>query len=202
MFLDTPPIPQRGQASDMADLLDRVAHSSTRPRYAFMVLSLIAEIARPDGSAGPFVLRSGRSTLLRDWLCDALAPMGARDPKRLLLTEKVRAQVLVAAGRTPTEPRAMEAAIAAEVHERIRKSGKTNLSRAVSELVKAGLIRRHYQGFRVDHHNRGAGRHVVYALVGRARCLLGRAEAPVSPLLPGPADCRPGDRRQGELRLN
>lgn len=193
MFLDTPSIPQRGQASDMGELLDLVAHTSTRPRYAFMVLSLIAEIARPDGSAGPMVMRGGRATLLRDWLCDALAPMGGRDPKRLMLAKKVQAEML-ASGEVPVDPQAMEAAIAAEVHERIRKSGKTNLSRAVSELVQAGLIRRHYQGFRVDHHNRGAGRHVVYALVGRARCLMGRSAPPPLPAVI--------DRRQGELRLN
>jgi DNA-binding transcriptional ArsR family regulator len=193
MFLDTPPIPQRGQASDMGELLDLVAHTSTRPRYAFMVLSLIAEIARPDGSAGPMVMHGGRATLLRDWLCDALAPMGARDPKRLMLAEKVRAEVMIS-GKAPEEPQAVEEAIAAEVHERIRKSGKTNLSRAVSELVQAGLIRRHYQGFRVDHHNRGAGRHVVYALVGRARCLMGRSSPSPLPIAV--------DRRQGELRLN
>lgn len=190
-----PPIPPhgipRGQASDMAELLDRVAHASTRPRYAFMVLSLIAEIARPDGSAGPFVMRNGSATLLRDWLCDALAPMGARDPKRVILTKKVRLQLLA----SDAEPEAAEAAIAAEVHERIRKSGKTNLSRAVSELVEAGLIRRHYQGFRVDHHNRGAGRHVVYTLAGRARCLMARAAPP-------PSAIGRGDLRQGELRLN
>lgn len=193
MFLDTPSIPQRGQASDMGELLDLVAHTSTRPRYAFMVLSLIAEIARPDGSAGPMVMRGGRATLLRDWLCDALAPMGGRDPKRLMLAKKVQAEML-ASGEVPVDPQAMEAAIAAEVHERIRKSGKTNLSRAVSELVQAGLVRRHYQGFRVDHHNRGAGRHVVYALVGRARCLMGRSAPPPLPAVI--------DRRQGELRLN
>jgi DNA-binding transcriptional ArsR family regulator len=177
----------------MGELLDLVAHTSTRPRYAFMVLSLIAEIARPDGSAGPMVMHGGRATLLRDWLCDALAPMGGRDPKRLMLAEKVRAEVLVS-GKVPAEPQAMEAAVAAEVHERIRKSGKTNLSRAVSELVQAGLIRRHYQGFRVDHHNRGAGRHVVYALAGRARCLMGRSSPSHLPAVI--------DRRQGELRLN
>ncbi|HUD29273.1 MAG TPA: hypothetical protein VMQ93_10405 [Novosphingobium sp.] len=179
----------------MAELLDRVARTSTRPRYAFMVLSLIAEIARPDGSAGPFIMHDGRATLLRDWLCDALAPMGARDSKRLMLADKVRAQVLVS-DDAPAEPKALEAAIAAEVHERIRKSGKTNLSRAVSELVKAGLIRRHYQGFRVDHHNRGAGRHVVYALVGGASCLMGRSA------LAAPSPSGVGELRQGELRLN
>jgi hypothetical protein len=193
MFHYTPLSPHRGQASDMADLLDRVAQTSSRPRYAFMVLSLIAEIARPDGSAGPFILRAGRSILLRDWLCDALAPMGARDPKRLMLAEKVRLELL-ASGKAPAEPQAAEAVIAAEVHERIRKSGNTNLSRAVSELVHAGLIRRHYQGFRVDHQNRGAGRHAVYTLVGGARCLMGRS---------GPAPQSPrSEALQGELRLN
>lgn len=191
MFLQTLPYPARGQSSDMAVLLDHVAHASTRPRYAFMLLSLIAEVARPDGSAGPFILRDGCSTLLRDWLCDALAPMGARDPKRLTLERKVRAELL-GANPTPAQEVAGHAAIAAQVHERIRKSGKTNLSRAVSELVKAGLIRRHYQGFRVDHCNRGAGRHAVYTLTGRARCLMGRA-APYPGAETGP---------QGELRLN
>ncbi|WP_248006126.1 MULTISPECIES: hypothetical protein [Sphingomonadaceae] len=196
MFFHTPLSPHRGQASDMADLLDRVAQTSSRPRYAFMVLSLIAEIARPDGSAGPFILREGRTTLLRDWLCDALAPMGARDPKRLILAEKVRLDLL-SSGRAPAEPAAAQAVIAAEVHERIRKSGKTNLSRAVSELVQAGLVRRHYQGFRVDHQNRGAGRHAVYTLVGGARCLMGRSAAMPQPAPPGRSETR-----QGELRLN
>jgi hypothetical protein len=194
MFLSASPTPQSGQASEMAELLDSVAHVSTRPRYAFMVLSLIAEIACADGSAGPFIMRHGRATLLRDWLCDALAPMGARDPKRLMLEKKVRIE-LQASGKAPAEPEAVEALVAAEVHERIRKSGKTNLSRAVSELVKAGLVRRHYQGFRVDHCNRGAGRHAVYALTGRARCLLGR-------VAPAPQTTAAPDRRQGELHLN
>lgn len=60
---------------------------------------------------------------------------------------------------------------------RIRISTKTNLSRAVSEIVRAGLVRRHYAGFRVDHQNRGGHRHVVYTLAGQARCLLHPAPA-------------------------
>jgi hypothetical protein len=51
-----------------------------------------------------------------------------------------------------------------EVRERVRRSGRCNVSRAVSDLVRAGLIRRHYQGFRVDHHNRGAQREAVYTI--------------------------------------
>ncbi|WP_443478881.1 hypothetical protein ACLIMP_19875 [Novosphingobium aerophilum] len=189
MFLAPTDPARRAPASDMAALLDQVAHASSRPRYAFMVLSLIAEIARPDGSAGPFIAHRGQSILLRDWLCDALTPMGGRDPKRQALMMKVRAE-LERTGRLPQQPTAAEAAIEAEVRERVRSSGKTNLSRATTELVKAGLIQRHYQGFRVDHHNRGAQRHVVYTLTGRARCLMGRS---------GPTS---GDRRQGELALN
>ena len=56
------------QASDMSSLLDALANASSRPRYAFMVLNLIAEVARPDGSAGPFIKRQGASISLRDWL--------------------------------------------------------------------------------------------------------------------------------------
>ncbi|CDO36589.1 conserved hypothetical protein [Novosphingobium sp. KN65.2] len=190
MFVAPPPSAPRASVSDMAALLDQVAHASSRPRYAFMVLSLIAEIARPDGSAGPFVSFNGRSILLRDWLCDALTPMGTRDPKRQALTEKIRGE-LARSDKLPREPEAALAMIDEEVRERVRSSGKTNLSRAVSELVKEGLIRRHYQGFRVDHHNRGAQRHVVYTLTGRARCLMNRRES---------RSLR--DSRQGQLALN
>jgi predicted transcriptional regulator len=52
----------------------------------------------------------------------------------------------------------------AEVRERVRASGMTSISRAVSELVRAGLLKRHYQGYRVDHENRGAQRQAVYTI--------------------------------------
>lgn len=41
-----------------------------------------------------------------------------------------------------------------------------------SDLVKAGLVRRHYQGYRVDHHNRGAQREAVYTITEAAACAL------------------------------
>ena len=144
-----------------------------------MVLSLIAEVARPDGSAGPFVKHQGASTSLRDWLSDALTPMGGRDPKRLLLAARVRSE-LETDGPLPDEGVACRAMIDDVVRERVRTSAKTNLSRAVSELVAADLIRRHYQGYCVDHHNRGAQRHVVYTLVGRSKCLLSRNSVPAA----------------------
>lgn len=54
------------------------------------------------------------------------------------------------------------------VRERVRQSGRCNVSRAVSDLVRAGLLQRHCQGYYVDHHNRGAQREAVYTLLPEA----------------------------------
>ena len=149
MFLAPIQDNSRSATSEMPALLDQLARTSTRPRYAFMVLGLIAELAKPDGSAGPFVMCNGASMLLRDWLCDALTPMGCRDPKRQALAIRIRDE-LAGASRLPEDHAAAEA------------------------LVEAGLVSRHYRGTFVDHRNRGAQRHVVYTLTGRSRCLLSR----------------------------
>ena len=165
---------------ELASLLGQIAKASTRPRYAFMVLGLIAEAAQGDGSTGPFVAHDGAFTPLRDWLCDALTPMGGRDPKRLALAIRIRGEFERNA-RLPEDQGAAQVLIDDEIRRRVRSSGKTNLSRAVSELVTAALIARHYQGIRVDHRNRGAQRHVVYTLAGPARCLLRQAKPPSPP---------------------
>ena len=157
--------------SDMSILLDCLARASSRPRYAFMLLSLIAEVANPEGEAGPFIRRGNQSQTLRDFLCDSLAPMGGRDPRRLALADRVAAE-LARQKALPADAQAAADAIKQEMLRRVRASGKTNLSRAVSELVKAGLLRRYYKGFAVDHTNRGGQRHAVYVLCGQARCLL------------------------------
>ena len=154
-------------------LFDQLAHDSTRPRYAFLVLGLIAELAGPDGSAGPVVMCNGTSILLRDWLCDGPTPMGGRDPKREALARRIREE-LERDHRLPEDPAAAEVMVEDEIRERVRSSDKTNLGRAVTELVTAGLLGRHYRGTFVDHRNRGGQRHVVYTLAGRARCLLSR----------------------------
>jgi hypothetical protein len=156
---------------DMAGLLEILAHNAARPRYAFMVLNLIARAARPNGSAGPDVVQGGALIPLRDWLCDALTPMGHREPGRIALALRVRRD-LEAAGSLPAEPEEAERVVEAETRARIRTSSKTNISRAVSDLVRAGMIVRHYQGYRVDHHNRGAQRQAVYTLTPVARRLL------------------------------
>lgn len=147
----------------MSALLAILAEQSKRPRYTFMVLNLIAQVARPDGSAGPLVAKDGGLVLLRDWLCDALTPMAARDPRRRALQARVR-DALVARGSLPDDAAAAGEMVEEEMRERLRSTGKTAISRAVSELVAAGLLRRHYQGYRVDHENRGAQRRAVYTL--------------------------------------
>lgn len=174
--------------SDLSLLLDQLSHCCSRPRYAFMLLTLIADVARPDGSAGPMV-RMGKALVpLRDWLCDALTPMGHRDPRRMALVERVREELRKEERLTGDAP-VDEALVQDEVRTRVRASGKTNLSRAASELVKAGLLKRHYQGYRVDHLNRGAQRQAVYTLTGRARVLVGAPRQTATP----PARPRQGD---------
>jgi hypothetical protein len=174
------PVIATSAGRDMAALVDCLAKVSSRPRYAYILLGLLAEIAGPDGSAGPYVGTDQGPLPLRDWLCDALAPMGQRDPRRLTLTERVREE-LTKEGQLPEEPAAASRMVDAEVRDRIRTSGKTNLSRAISELVKAGLIRRHYKGYAVDHINRGGQRLAVYTLIGRTRCLLASTPLRASP---------------------
>lgn len=162
---------------DMPGLLEVLAHNSARPRYAFMLLNLIAKAAGPNGRAGPDVVQGGAVTPLRDWLCDALTPMGHREPGRIALAGRVR-QELEAAGSLPKDADEAARLVEAETRTRIRASSKTNISRAVSDLVRAGMLIRHYQGYRVDHHNRGAQRQAVYTLTPVARRLL-KADAPV-----------------------
>jgi hypothetical protein len=157
----------------LPSIIDVIAQVSSRPRYAFMVLNLIARAAGQGGKAGPYVVQQERAVRLRDWLCDALAPMAARDPKRLALAEQVRVE-LAEQGQLPADPDAASRLVDQIVLERVRRSGRCNVSRAVSELVRAGLVRRHYEGWRVDHHNRGARREAVYTLLPDTMRALGR----------------------------
>ncbi|EQB12869.1 hypothetical protein [Sphingobium lactosutens] len=182
MFHPPRPSPLTG-GSDISRLLDQLSHCCSRPRYAFMLLTLIADVARPDGSAGPLVKVNEALVPLRDWLCDALTPMGQRDPRRLALVERVREEMEKNGDLTGEAPKDAQI-LSDEVRRRVRASGKTNLSRAASELVKAGLLKRHYQGYRVDHLNRGAQRQAVYTLAGCARALISGRAIPPHPNTP------------------
>lgn len=159
---------------DLPSLLERLAAVSSRPRYTYMVLNLIAQAAGQSNSAGPYVRENGRVTPVRDWLSDALLPMAQRDFRRRAVVEQVRSD-LKAKNLLPPDRDAADRIVADEVRERLLHSGRTNVSRAVSDLVRAGLVHRHYQGYRVDHHNRGAQREAVYTIAPAVQRALGKA---------------------------
>lgn len=168
------PTPPADHDMDLPAVLEKLAQVSARPRYTFMVLNLIARAAGASDSAGPYVREGGQAIPVRDWLSDALMPMAQRDARRRAVVEQVRAE-LVARGALPDDAALAEQAIATELRERLRHSGRTNVSRAVSDLVRAGLIRRHYQGYCVDHENRGAQREAVYTIIPAVKRALGKA---------------------------
>jgi hypothetical protein len=173
----------------MPGLVELLTQCSSRPRYAYMVLDLIAKVAGPDGSAGPHIVHDGCAIPIREWLCDALAPMGGSYPRRLALAARIREE-MASKGTLSGDPEEAEREVDGEVRARVRASGKTNVSRAVSDLVRAGVLHRHYQGYRVDHCNRGGQRQAVYTLSPTARKLL-QAGQP----LPAPVEAP----RQGAL---
>jgi hypothetical protein len=160
---------------NLPGLIERIADVSSRPRYAFMVLNLIAKAAgNKSRSAGPYVVEGDRRIPVRDWLCDSLIPMAQRDARRVTIVREVRA-ALEARDALPADAKEAARIVDLEVRARVRRSGRCNVSRAVSDLVQAGLIRRHYQGYRVDHHNRGAQREAVYTISdAAAEALAGR----------------------------
>lgn len=157
---------------DLPSVLERLADISARPRYTFMVLQLIARAAGESDSAGPYVRDGDRAIPVRDWLSDAMLPMAQRDARRRAVVAQVRAE-LNGRGALPSDVADAKQAVADGVRARLRQSGRTNVSRAVSDLVRAGLVRRHYQGYRVDHENRGAGREAVYTIAPAVKRALG-----------------------------
>jgi hypothetical protein len=159
-------------AGDIGGILTCLAEQSRRPRYAFMVLNLISEVADERGTAGPFIARGAMAVPIREWLCEQLMPLSSREDRRRRLRAAVEdALAERKGGEAAPDPAQVERA----VHERALAVGKTNVSRAVSELVRAGLLRRHYAGWRKDHANRGGGRHAVYTVSAEALGALRRS---------------------------
>jgi hypothetical protein len=156
---------------DVSAILQRLATHSGRPRYAFMVLNLISEAAGPNGAVGPFVGSESGPILIRDWLSDALAPLSEQYRRRDRLAGRAAHSL---ADQLPADPEAASQIIDAEIRDRVRRSCKTNISRAVSDLVRAGLLRRHYAGWCKDHQNRGAQRQAVYTVDAEALTALRR----------------------------
>jgi hypothetical protein len=92
------------------------------------------------------------------------------------MVEAARAEVSASMGVSDS-PADVAERLDEEVRSRILRSGRTNVSRAVSDLVRAGLLRRHYKGYRVDHPNRGAQREAVYTITEETRAALARGMA-------------------------
>ena len=78
------------------------------------------------------------------------------------------------ADELPADPVVAAQMLDEEIRHRVRRSGKTNVSRAVSDLVRAGLVRRHYAGWCKDHQNRGGQRQSVYTVNASALAALRR----------------------------
>lgn len=162
--------------ADLPGILERLAATCERPRYSFMVLNLIAQASAGTGCAGPYISQGDERVSVRDWLSQALSPVARREHQRIAMIARA-SRDLAAAGQLPTDPGQRELAIDAEVQRRLQHSRRTNVSRAVSELVRAGLIQRHYKGYRVDHVNRGAQRQAVYTVRQDVRIALARGMA-------------------------
>ena len=143
----------------IGDIFETLATVSARPRYAFMVLNLLGEAASAKGEAGPWVREGEGATPIRDWLTTQLMPMSARDGRRSAMRARVAHGLRARLTGDAVRDTAM---IDAAVVEIALATGKANVSRAVSDLVRAGMVRRHYAGRVTDHANRGAGRHAVY----------------------------------------
>ena len=161
-----------------------LVETSNRPRYAFLVLQLVAEIADGRGQAGPFVAQGGVTMLLREWLCSQLLPMSAQPARRAALRARVAAGLKdELTGNTGIDAARVEAA----VEEQVQAVGRANVSRAISDLVRAGLMTRHYAGYATNHKNRGGGRHAVYVVKPGVLSLL-RKPQPLRRAGPGSAN--------------
>lgn len=153
-------------------ILERLARVSARPRYSYMVLSLIAESADQKGEAGPFIKLGAKALPVRDWVAEMLAPTAERTVRRTQLRERVARELQSTLSRDAEEAqRQIEAAVA----ERVRAVGRANVSRAVSDLVKAQFVRRHYAGWVKDHARRGGHRHAVYTVEAETLAALRRS---------------------------
>lgn len=159
------------QKSGVGGLYAVLSEVSRRPRYAFLVLQLVAEIADGKGQAGPYVPTRTKPVLLREWLCNQLLPISEQAMRRGALRARVTASL---AAELTGDPGADCLRIEDAVEEQVLAVGRANVSRAISDLVRAGLVTRHYAGYATDHRNRGGGRNAVYVVQPHVLRLLRR----------------------------
>jgi hypothetical protein len=161
-------------AMSVCQILDRLSAVSSRPRYAFMILHLLAEQAGPGGKAGPIVTDDDQERLtLRDYIGKRLSRMSGRDYRRKQLEARVRAELK---DRLPDDLFDAQQIIDREVADRVRSAGADNFSRVVGELERAGYLTRFYQGYRKNHQNRGGLRNLVCVLDADVNAALRRRD--------------------------
>lgn len=148
-------------ATNVGQILDRLAEVSSRPRYAFAVLNLLAEQAGPGSKVGPFITDEGETLPLRVWVGKRLARLSGRSARRKRLEQRIRQEL---AGKLPDDLFEAQKIIDAAVDEHVRATGADNFSRVVTELEKAGYVSRFYEGYRTNHSNRGGLRNLVCVL--------------------------------------
>jgi hypothetical protein len=136
-----------------------------------VVLGLLSEAAGTSGEAGPFVTARGVRMTVREWLADALVDIAERDHRRRALEERVRREL---ADELPDDDKRAAEIIEQEVRARARAAGQANVSRAVTDLVRCGYVRRRYAGWKRDHVRHGGQRNAVYVVDGEALAALRR----------------------------
>ncbi len=160
--------------SGVGAIFKALTQTSARPRYAFLVLQLVAEAANAQGRAGPLVPAGDARILLRDWLCTQLMPMSEQRARRAGLRARITEGL---ADRLTGDADYDQMLIDGAVDEQALAVGRSNISRAISDLVRAGFVRRHYAGYATNHENRGGGRHAVYVVEPDILAALGKPVA-------------------------
>jgi hypothetical protein len=155
-----------GEVLNLPAILDRLSACCQRPCYGFTMLNLIAQAGGVDGATETYV----RDLPVHDWLCDALLPLARRDSHRRVIKSRVQRK-LAQARALLADAVLAEKMGQASMRERVRQSCRFNVNRAISELMRAGLVTRHYLGWRLDHENRGAQRQAVYTLAAPVRAV-------------------------------
>lgn len=150
-----------GSATNVGQILDRLAEVSSRPRYAFAVLNLLAEQAGPGSRVGPFIEDEGEILPLRSWVGKRLSRLSGRSQRRKKIEQRFREEL---AHKLPDDMFEAQKVIDAAVEEHVRATGADNFSRVVTELEKAGFVSRFYQGYRTNHNSRGGLRNLVCVL--------------------------------------
>ncbi|MBT0670188.1 hypothetical protein HT136_17615 [Novosphingobium profundi] len=155
-------------------ILDTLSEKSKRPRYAFMVLNLLAEQAGPGNRAGPFVTGDNGETMpLREWIGDRLSRMSGRDKRRQALEKRIRASLK---DKLPDDLIEAQQLVDSAVADHVRATGADNASRVFAELERCGYLTRFYQGRFTNHENRGGLRNLVCVLDGDAIAALRRRD--------------------------